>query len=345
MDNSFGGNEYLNSLRNKCNIIFIKDLLNPINPFKDIKALFRLYRFLKKNSIDIVHTHSSKAGILGRIAAKLAGVPVIIHTVHGWSFHDKMSKFKKKLYVFLECLASGFCDRMIAVTNLDIEKGLAEGIGNRAKYIIIRSGIDFSKFQNYDSEKVSRFKNMYNGKKIIGTVGRARDAADHATDHVGEKFGAFDVDTGESCRVLIAADGVQAAPEYRVREHDVGHDRQDDQHEHGHGYAEHRTAAGLHKNVRYPGHRHGTGLALALGLSNMAARDLSIDSLFIDEGFGTLDGDTLQMALAVLQGLHAQGKQVGIISHVEGIAPSLGAEVSVEAVEPGRSRVRVRMAL
>jgi exonuclease SbcC len=86
-------------------------------------------------------------------------------------------------------------------------------------------------------------------------------------------------------------------------------------------------------------------LALALGLSNMAARDLSIDSLFIDEGFGTLDGDTLQMALAVLQGLHAQGKQVGIISHVEGIAPSLGAEVSVEAVEPGRSRVQVRMAL
>jgi glycosyltransferase involved in cell wall biosynthesis len=122
--------------------------------------------------MDIVHTHSSKAGILGRIAAKLAGVPVIIHTVHGWSFHDKMSRFKKKLYVSLERLASGFCDRMIAVTNLDIEKGLAEGIGSRPKYVIIRSGIDFGKFQNYDREKVSQFKNIYNGKKIIGTVGR-----------------------------------------------------------------------------------------------------------------------------------------------------------------------------
>ena len=85
-------------------------------------------------------------------------------------------------------------------------------------------------------------------------------------------------------------------------------------------------------------------LALALGLSNMAARDLSIDSLFIDEGFGTLDADTLQMALAVLHGLHAQGKQVGIISHVEGIAQHLGAEVRVETIDPGHSRLNVRIA-
>ncbi len=63
-------------------------LERPINPLKDVLALIELYNFIKINKIQIVHTHSSKAGILGRIAAKFAKIKVIIHTVHGWSFHD-----------------------------------------------------------------------------------------------------------------------------------------------------------------------------------------------------------------------------------------------------------------
>lgn len=56
-----------------------------INPLKDFAALLELYFFIKRNRIDIVHTHSSKAGILGRLAAKFAAVEVVLHTVHGWS--------------------------------------------------------------------------------------------------------------------------------------------------------------------------------------------------------------------------------------------------------------------
>ena len=59
-----------------------------INPLKDLLALIEIYGFIKKNRIQIVHTHSSKAGILGRLAAGLAKTKIIIHTVHGWSFHD-----------------------------------------------------------------------------------------------------------------------------------------------------------------------------------------------------------------------------------------------------------------
>jgi len=83
-------------------------------------------------------------------------------------------------------------------------------------------------------------------------------------------------------------------------------------------------------------------LALALGLSDLASARQSVDSLFIDEGFGTLDAKTLETALAALQSLHAQGKQVGLVTHVEGVAERLGAEVRVEVLSPGRSAVRVR---
>ena len=82
-------------------------------------------------------------------------------------------------------------------------------------------------------------------------------------------------------------------------------------------------------------------LALALGLASITSKDLVIGSLFIDEGFGTLDADTLAVAVGVLQGLNATGRQVGIISHVEGLARELGAWVHVTKATSTRSTVSV----
>ncbi len=82
-------------------------------------------------------------------------------------------------------------------------------------------------------------------------------------------------------------------------------------------------------------------LALALGLSTMAAERARIDSLFIDEGFGSLDAETLETALSCLEALQAGGRQVGIISHVSGLAERIGARVRVEPQGSGRSRVLV----
>jgi len=82
-------------------------------------------------------------------------------------------------------------------------------------------------------------------------------------------------------------------------------------------------------------------LALALGLSSLSAHDVRLDSLFVDEGFGTLDPDTLESALAVLDELQAEGRQVGLISHVPGLAERLGARVEVRPVGVGTSRVHV----
>ena len=82
-------------------------------------------------------------------------------------------------------------------------------------------------------------------------------------------------------------------------------------------------------------------LSLALGLSALAARNTKIDSLFIDEGFGTLDPATLEVALATLDALQAEGRQVGLISHVPGLGDRIGAQIKVEPRGTGRSSVRV----
>jgi exonuclease SbcC len=82
-------------------------------------------------------------------------------------------------------------------------------------------------------------------------------------------------------------------------------------------------------------------LALALGLSGLAAERTPIESLFVDEGFGTLDPASLDRAVEVLEGLEASGRQVGVISHVAGLAERIGAAVAVERLGAGRSRIRV----
>jgi len=80
-------------------------------------------------------------------------------------------------------------------------------------------------------------------------------------------------------------------------------------------------------------------LALSLGLSSMASRNVAVDSLFLDEGFGTLDEDALETALETLSGLQQDGKLIGIISHVPALKERIGTQIQVEAGSSGRSRL------
>jgi len=123
-----------------------KFLERVINPLKDILALLEIYFFIKKNRIQIVHTHSSKAGILGRLAAKFAKTPVIIHTVHGWSFNDYQFRPVNYLYRFLERICATFTSKIIVVSSFDQAKGLRNSIASKERYILIRYGLDDKAF-------------------------------------------------------------------------------------------------------------------------------------------------------------------------------------------------------
>ncbi len=104
----------------------------------DLLAVFFIASFIRRHKISVVHTHSSKAGILGRWAAKLAGVNTVIHTVHGWSFHGHFNGWLNRLYVAVERITACITTKLVAVCDCDIQKGLSCGIGNSEQYVKIR---------------------------------------------------------------------------------------------------------------------------------------------------------------------------------------------------------------
>jgi len=156
------------------NISILPVLIRQINPLMDMLALWKMIFIFRKKEYPIVHTHSSKAGILGRLAAKLAGVPIVIHTVHGWSFHDAMPPLTRKVYILLEQICARFTDALIIVTKGDREKGLLEGIGKPDQYHLIRSAIPLNEFnpQNYSRDQIRRDLGLPLDGPIVGTVGR-----------------------------------------------------------------------------------------------------------------------------------------------------------------------------
>jgi glycosyltransferase involved in cell wall biosynthesis len=115
-------------------------LVHPIAPARDASAVVRLASMLR--DVDLLHTHSSKAGILGRAAAKLARLPGVVHTVHGWSFNDVQPAVTRRLYLEAERAAARLTDRIVCVARFDRDRGLASGIGHDQQYRILRSGID-----------------------------------------------------------------------------------------------------------------------------------------------------------------------------------------------------------
>ena len=129
---------------------------------------------MKGGRYDIVHTHSSKAGVLGRLAAKSVGVPIILHTVHGWSFHERMIPRQRSFYVALEKIAAWAGDHMIVVSPKDIDKGLAQGIGKRSDYTLIRSGIELDRFgyPNLPPTQVRQSLGIPLDAPVVGSVTR-----------------------------------------------------------------------------------------------------------------------------------------------------------------------------
>lgn len=144
-------------------------LERPLNPLKDFLALLEIYSFIRKNNIDLVHTHSSKAGILGRFAAKLAKAKFIVHTVHGWSFNDYQPFFARSLAVLLERLAARLTHKLIVVSQHDKNKGTKNKIGRGDKYAIIRYGINPLEF-NIKGQGIREELSIGPDELVVGTV-------------------------------------------------------------------------------------------------------------------------------------------------------------------------------
>ncbi|MBU4304726.1 MAG: glycosyltransferase family 4 protein [Candidatus Omnitrophica bacterium] len=149
----------------------LKSLRREISPLYDLIALFKLVQFIKSNNIDVVHTHSSKAGILGRWAAWFAGAPLIVHSIHGWSFNDYQFPWLKKIYIFLERAAGRITTQFVAVSVSDINKGLDNKIGARASYALIPYGIDRNAWHaGADSAELKKELGINPDNTVVGMV-------------------------------------------------------------------------------------------------------------------------------------------------------------------------------
>jgi len=122
-------------------LVALNGINREIRPLADLRGLWRLWRFLRAKRYTIVHTHTSKGGFLGRLAAKLAGVPVVVHTAHGFAIHEASPVMEKIAYVALERLASSWCDEIVCVSEFHRDWGSQLGLARDRKLVAIPNGI------------------------------------------------------------------------------------------------------------------------------------------------------------------------------------------------------------
>lgn len=127
-------------------VIVCKHLVNKIHPLKDLKALWFYYRLIKKEKIDVIHTHETKASFITKLAAWLARCPYIIYGLHGVTFNDPMSRAKRQFYILLEKTTIGVSDLIVAVSYDVMKHYHANNIGKNIPYKVVRSGIDMQNF-------------------------------------------------------------------------------------------------------------------------------------------------------------------------------------------------------
>lgn len=157
-------------------LVLLPSLVRPIRPWADLAALVALVRFMRAERFDIVHTHSSKAGILGRLAARIAGVPVVVHTLHSLVFHEYENPWKNRLYILLKRLVAPITDVLISVSSKTAEGAIAAGIGRRSQHVTVFSGMEIAPFADIASqvgvEEAKRRAGIPADAPVVGKVAR-----------------------------------------------------------------------------------------------------------------------------------------------------------------------------
>ncbi|MBI4619597.1 MAG: glycosyltransferase family 4 protein [Desulfobacterales bacterium] len=162
-------------------LITVPSLIRRMNPILDIQALFRLYRLFLQEKPAIIHTHTSKAGILGRWASFFARVAIVVHTPHGHIFYGYYGKIKTKLFILLEKLTASLTDKIITLTRKEREEHIQFNISKPHKFVVIHSGVPLENFsKNLDNaDELKKSLGIPITDLIVGTVGRLVEIKGH----------------------------------------------------------------------------------------------------------------------------------------------------------------------
>lgn len=148
-----------------------------ISPMTDLYSLWTLYNLFLREQFTIVHTHNPKPGLLGQLAAKIAKVPIIVNTVHGFYFHDDMKTTSRRFHITLEKIAATCSDRILSQNSEDIKTAISEKISPPEKIKYLGNGIDLTQFNpsRFSNEEIKLKKEelkISNEEEVVGFVGR-----------------------------------------------------------------------------------------------------------------------------------------------------------------------------
>jgi glycosyltransferase involved in cell wall biosynthesis len=161
--------------------LVIPEMGREINFISDLKILYKLYRLFRREKPDIVDTHTAKAGFAGRLAARLAGVPVVIHTFHGHIFHGYFSPWKTRLFLFIEQMLAHLSTRIVTISALQRQEILNFRIASPDKILIIPYGFELDPFLTCESGRGRLRSELALGPeiKLVGIVARLTAIKNH----------------------------------------------------------------------------------------------------------------------------------------------------------------------
>jgi glycosyltransferase involved in cell wall biosynthesis len=161
-------------------LTIVPDLVREIDPFKDYRALRRLTRLFRETRPQIVHTHSGKAGVLGRLAAARAGVPIIIHTIHGPSFGDFQGPLSNCVFKLAERRAGKVTTHFVSVAQAMTDQYLTAGIGRPEQYTRVFSGFAIGPFLAAENDLALRWRwGIASDDIVIGKTARLFELKGH----------------------------------------------------------------------------------------------------------------------------------------------------------------------
>lgn len=156
------------------NLVLVPELGRAISPIADVRALWKLYRLIKRGRYHIVHTHSSKAGVLGRIAAKMAGTPLIVHTLHSLVFHDYQPWIVNRTWWLVKKICAPMTTHFLSVSSIISQKAIAAGVDKPEKFTTVYSGMELDWFlkSTADGAAVRREFGIPEDAPVVGKIAR-----------------------------------------------------------------------------------------------------------------------------------------------------------------------------
>jgi glycosyltransferase involved in cell wall biosynthesis len=160
--------------RETTRLVIVPELCRNINPLSDLVALFKLVKIIRGGRFHIVHTHSSKAGVLGRVAAKLAGTPIVVHTLHSLVFHDYQPWAVNRLWWAVKKVCAPMTDHFISVSQIIVDKAVRAGVDRPEKFTTIYSGMELDWYleAKADPAAVRREFGIPPGAPVVGKIAR-----------------------------------------------------------------------------------------------------------------------------------------------------------------------------